>query len=311
MRCRTCGYSLWNLSQPRCPECGSAFDLRTYRFVPGTVAFACPLCGHLHAGLGPMHLPALTDQLQCAGCGQRIDVPAMSVQLMADSQAAEMAGSDLLPWEDRAQLGWRRGFFRTLGLSLIKPTVLGQRMSPTGSWGDAYWFATCVLLLGNGVAAALWVGWVLLRWLFNTGNPQAASPIAFDIVQSFIFPATLVVSAFIQPLAAWLVIGLPAHGLIWLTGAHQGGIGRTGRAVLYAQGPMVFATITVPACCCCLPLPFAFPLWMLISALLVLMPVQGLTSGRAMAAVTWFPLTTVVLGFVLFILMMLLGAQSP
>ena len=36
MRCKACHYSLLNLTEPRCPECGRAFDpLKPYTYLSG------------------------------------------------------------------------------------------------------------------------------------------------------------------------------------------------------------------------------------------------------------------------------------
>jgi len=44
MKCINCGYALWNLRVPRCPECGMVFDVRGWQFEPGSVHFACSSC---------------------------------------------------------------------------------------------------------------------------------------------------------------------------------------------------------------------------------------------------------------------------
>src|SRR5690606_13268834 len=69
MHCRECDYALWNLTEARCPECGSPFDVGDYVFERGTVAFACPLCGHEHDGMGPLYQPWLGRDSTCRGCG--------------------------------------------------------------------------------------------------------------------------------------------------------------------------------------------------------------------------------------------------
>lgn len=44
MHCNNCNYSLWNLTTPRCPECGRGFDVRDWQFESGSVKFGCPNC---------------------------------------------------------------------------------------------------------------------------------------------------------------------------------------------------------------------------------------------------------------------------
>ncbi len=78
MRCRKCNYPLWNLSEPRCPECGERFDILSYWFEPGTVWFKCPYCGHKHTGRDSRGLPF--DAGKCEKCGQMLVVEQMQVE---------------------------------------------------------------------------------------------------------------------------------------------------------------------------------------------------------------------------------------
>src|ERR1700679_478827 len=86
MRCRKCNYSLWKLNRANCPECGTAFDWRTYRFRPNAIGLACPHCGHLHKDSPPSTATWIT----CHGCGKSVTAKAMQVvPLTADPRQAE------------------------------------------------------------------------------------------------------------------------------------------------------------------------------------------------------------------------------
>jgi hypothetical protein len=78
MKCRKCDYPLWNLREPRCPECGERFDVLSYWFEPGTVAFKCPYCDHRHIGTDLRGMPF--DAGRCHGCGQMLVVEQMPVE---------------------------------------------------------------------------------------------------------------------------------------------------------------------------------------------------------------------------------------
>ncbi len=78
MRCRKCNYPLWNLSGPRCPECGERFDILSYWFEPGSVWFKCPFCSHKHAGRDSRGMPF--DAGRCEQCGQMLVVEQMLVE---------------------------------------------------------------------------------------------------------------------------------------------------------------------------------------------------------------------------------------
>ena len=75
MKCIKCDYSLWNLRQPRCPECSELFDVRDWRFDSKYVAF---LCTHCQQKLGP-YKPGPIDK-QCPSCDQLIDWACVTVE---------------------------------------------------------------------------------------------------------------------------------------------------------------------------------------------------------------------------------------
>ena len=58
-KCRRCGYDLWNLSEPRCPECGA--------LVSGDVD-TCPECGESFE----------EEDFRCPECGAQIEKDASS-----------------------------------------------------------------------------------------------------------------------------------------------------------------------------------------------------------------------------------------
>ena len=165
MKCTTCGYILLNLTTPRCPECGTPFDVRDYSFEPGTVAFACPHCGVLHVGHGERYIPATTDQATCDGCGQIMRVGDMRVVPVVDDWDPRYATSVRnVPWENRGSIGCWQAWWRTLRLSLVKPRQLGRQIDAATSLGQGYVFAiSCSLLayIGTGLALGLLLGILL------------------------------------------------------------------------------------------------------------------------------------------------------
>ncbi len=71
MLCPTCGYTLFNLPEARCPECGSPFDVTKYSFEPGSVQFACPRCGERYDGDGERGLPK-ESAFDCGECAHSL-----------------------------------------------------------------------------------------------------------------------------------------------------------------------------------------------------------------------------------------------
>lgn len=68
MRCHDCKYTLWDLNEPVCPECGRAFVLAEWDFSDADARFACVDCGEALPGETPRSLPAT-----CLACGQHVD----------------------------------------------------------------------------------------------------------------------------------------------------------------------------------------------------------------------------------------------
>lgn len=92
MKCRNCGYTLWNLTEPRCPECGHRFDVQSYWFPIGSVVFKCPFCGHRHPGRDARGLPF--DAGRCEGCGQMLVVEQMPVEPVDAAHPVEPESDD-------------------------------------------------------------------------------------------------------------------------------------------------------------------------------------------------------------------------
>jgi len=82
MKCIKCDYPLWNLRQPRCPECGESFDVRDWRYNSKHVEF---LCTHCQQKLGP-YKPGPVDKT-CPGCDQLVDWSSVTVVPLIDDES--------------------------------------------------------------------------------------------------------------------------------------------------------------------------------------------------------------------------------
>lgn len=283
MHCRTCGYDLWNLAEPRCPECGNGFDLRTYRFTPGTVAFACPGCGNLHAGAGERYLPATAGTAVCQGCGEPMEVTRMRVVPLVPNPP-DAVGS-VLPWEDRASLGWWRAWWRTTKLGMLDPGQVPRQARPGGTWATSYFYAATTYTIGIAVNVLLLVGFfAVLGVIAVVGGGSSFSAI------EVLFLAAIAVLA---PLMMFLFAAAPAHLFLWLFAPERkGGIGMTARFVNYAQAPVIL--MAIPVCGYQIGGSIGW-VWAMVSAILMLRTAQGVSGLKASLAVLWLPAIFIVL----------------
>ncbi|MEX0775172.1 MAG: hypothetical protein WD042_05600 [Phycisphaeraceae bacterium] len=292
MHCRTCGYALWNLSEPRCPECGTGFDLRTYRFTPGTVAFACPHCGHLHGGAGERYLPAETEQAQCLGCGQAMDVKAMRVIPMVDNAQALVA--DRVPWEDRRHLGIWKAYWRTLALGMFFPHRLGPMAADNDNSASAFGFALVTCLVSFtvwGVTYALFMFAILsMVGSLGGGGGPAPPPMIGGMVGGCVLGVS-VIWAVLWPLLVWGVHAGSAHLALNVGARPAHGFGVTARCILFCQGGNILAA--VPLC----GMPYFWMLgylWVCISTIIALVTAQRVGALRASIASLWLPVVSVI-----------------
>ncbi len=277
MQCQTCNYELWNLSQPHCPECGTGFDLRDYRFTPGTVAFACPHCQHLHGGLGDSYLPSTDDQAQCLNCNAVMTVTDMSVIPMGDGPIhAEFGRYEPAPWIKRKQIGFWRAWWQTCVMALFDPQQLGKRIPQTHGFGDAYKFTTLTIFLSM-VSTAV-VGLVLVL-LANSGMNQGPTAVQHWNQQVF---AQLIQPFFsvLIPLFIVAIYAGPAHLLLRITGGCRKTFQTTANSFLYGQGTMIIGIIPLSTCS-----SGVGSIWALVSTILILTASQRISGLRATMAV--------------------------
>ncbi|MEX0746255.1 MAG: YIP1 family protein [Phycisphaeraceae bacterium] len=291
MQCRTCGYALWNLSEPRCPECGQGFDLRAYRFRPGTVAFACPSCGALHGGSGEQYLPASSDEATCRACGELMQVRRMSVVPLTDDATAVEAQA--MPWDDRRHLGLFRAWWRTFVMVLARPGELAQRTRPASGYGSSYVFALFTHLFVAIVHAVTCGGAMLLMMVSFTGMSGAGggTELMFILMMVGFIVIGFLGAAAISPLLATLFIAAPAHMILCLIEPNrQRSFTVTARNVNYALAPMVFGAVPLLGLYC----GWLFYVWTLVASTIMLAAAHRTSGGKAALAVLAVPVLLVV-----------------
>ncbi len=296
MRCKTCDYSLWNLKGRQCPECGNGFVPSEFDFVINSVRFCCPHCDQSYYGTGPQgHL--VPSDFNCVTCGNRIEMDGMVLR-PAEGVREEQTQIDRMPWLERQQRGWIKGWIHTVGRSMGNPMSLMRGTTPESGVMQAWWYATVslVIILGMGGGLPLMVISAIL--LLNGSN---------DAIQTFLGGLGIVVVGTIGSRGFMAVWGATAHGILRITGKTEYTIGRTYQALLYSVG--VTAPMGVP-----LVGPYCASwfmwIWQSISAIIMLTHAQRVHGGRATVAILALPLLSwlaIVVGYSVLIMSIFSG----
>ena len=160
MRCKGCGYSLWNVPGRTCPECGRGFVPSEFEFRPNTVEFCCAGCGQQYYGTDRSGLP-VPREFACVRCGAPCELDSMVVRL-APGCTDEQAEVFRVPWETRER-GRIRAFLATVRDGMTRPARLGKAVAGGTGAGAAWGFVLLmcgVALLPTAIAVDAVIAWV-------------------------------------------------------------------------------------------------------------------------------------------------------
>ncbi len=274
MRCKTCDYRLWNLPSRRCPECGTPFVPSEFEFTPNSVQFRCPHCGQSYYGTGPRgHIEP--EEFDCISCGRHIHMDDMII-FPTDGVREEQTRVAHIPWLERRERGFWRGWFSTIGMALTSPLKLMRELPRETSSGQALWFAIInfFFIVTVSILPIMMLPMIIALGFWGRGS-SAPVFVGFVII-GIIFFAILLVGVF-----AWV---LAAHALLAITGRRAGGIELTFQAMSYSSGANIFSAIPFLGW-------YLGWIWWLISAVLMVKERQKIGGGRAAFAVLTPPLT--------------------
>ena len=314
MECRICGYALWSLTEPRCPECGTAFDFRDFTFEPDSVAFACPHCRHRHAGQGEHHHPGSDDQAVCRRCGRPMTVANMSVVPLRDDVKA--VPIRLTPWERywvsrgpwrervreqgllRAVVPWfglklDRAWLTTCWRAMLEPSEAARHVGAHSRPGTGLRFALTTSLVASGGQALIvtsLAGLAMLLLSMAGRSDAGAREWLFWTMRA----GCVASAAMVGWTALVLIGGLAANRALAVMGDRRGAARLTMLAVAYGQGPFVVAAIPV------FGLPVAY-IWCKVSSIVQLSVLQRISLQRAAVACLWLPTLTLLAAIVLLV----------
>lgn len=266
MKCRTCGYRLWQLPARRCPECGTDYRPSDYEFVPNSVEFHCPHCRQPYYGTGPKgHLAP--SEFNCVTCGRHVTMDEMI--LSPAPGTSEEQTSLRLPWLERRERGWLRAWLSTARIALFAPSQLMKAVPADSSGWEAFRFVFLNLVPVLTIACIPVVIFDVLIMASTMGN----APLFFIVGMLLMTLVSGLLS--LVWIALWALL---AHALLRLTGQTAGPLLRTQQAIYYSSGANLVTAIP------CLG-SYVGWIWYLVSAIFAVKEGQRVHGGRATFAV--------------------------
>lgn len=285
MRCKSCGYRLWNAVPGGCSECGTPWRFEDFRFVPGLVQFCCNTCGRAYRGTDEAGLP-LPRSFICSGCETPLDLSSMRA-LPAPGITDESAMVIEHPWSQRKRFGRWRAFWTTVGQSLGNPQRLVTTLPEKPSVGAALWFAVLVVLIPTIIAVG--PPMLLPLGVIPAGSTGGQLQKWFAIVG--IMVGIPLISA-LGTLVAALLCALFTHLLLRWTGEVKRSLRWTLCTSLYCLGPFVCTALP----CCGVYLVAVSAAWSFISFIIATMQLHQTGAFRASFAVLAPPLGSTLIG---------------
>ncbi len=296
MKCRQCGYRLWNLVSRECPECGESFSPAEFQFTPNTVQFCCPHCSQPYYGTDENGLPT-PRSFNCIGCHRDISLDQMVLfPVDADEEATI---SETHPWLDRENRGFFRRFWSGVYVAMFQPGRMIRIVPPDSSLGSAWSFGMLANLCFVLVASSFSVLFVALflagtRGAFPGGGAGGVAPsLGMFGIGMFAGVGCAGVGALLVIALGVLVWGAVTQLLLKLTGSTGHTIGRTYQCLLYSGGAN--ALTMVPFCG-----GYVGWIWWLVSAVVAVREGQKVSGVRAGFAVLTPPLVMAGMSVVLY-----------
>lgn len=292
MNCKNCNYTLWQIKPGPCPECGSAFKPSDYEFVINSVRYCCPHCSQTYYGTGPGgHL--VPREFACVSCGQLVNMDEM-VLLPTQGVREEQTQVESNPWLERGKRhGFWKGFWGTVGKSLVGPGRLMEMTPVESSVGSAVWFSVVTALFVS-LFTVIPMLVLMLVITFSIGAGGGGGVRGPGMGLAVILPA-LFMGGMI--LVGWVIMpalcALSAHLILKLTGGCEFGMRRSLQAMYYSTGANILSGVP------CVGGYFGW-IWWLVSWCIALKSAQRVSAVRATIAALSLPGIVFVGAFSLF-----------
>jgi hypothetical protein len=288
MRCKGCGYSLWNVPGRTCPECGRRFAPSEFEFRPNTVEFCCPGCMQQYYGTDKDGLP-VPREFACVRCAAACSLDTMVLRLApgATDDETEVAR---VPWE-RPGHGVMSRFFATVRDGLSAPMTVGRAVAAGADGWAASRYALAVLTV-----AALPTGLAVLGFVafFEGIGATGARTGAAAWRSSVVSVVGSVLAATMGSVLGVMLMVLAMAGLATLT------LRVLGRAVpwrvvwpayAYSLAPMILVSVPCLGPYC---VTWVAAVWVVVAATVALLAAVPGSAGRVVTA-TIVPVAAAVL----------------
>lgn len=217
----------------------------------------CPQCGK----------EISEGQVFCQYCGARL--------VTEPGTSPSVIGRSKTPWENREEIGFFSGLFKTLKEALFTPSEFFRKMPVSGGLTDPLLYALIIGMVG------LMVHYFWDMLLYNSMPDFIASEVKTAAGRSMVEGLRSPLAAMITPFLFifWLFIVSGAlHLFLLLARGALAGFEATFRVLAYGVSPFVF--LIVPFC----GMPIA-GLWVMAISIIGLKEAHGTTGGKAAFAV--------------------------
>lgn len=299
MRCKGCGYSLFNHRGRTCPECGAPFTPADFEFRANAVEFCCPGCMQPYYGTDAQGLPE-PKSFACVTCGAPCDFGNIVLR-PAPGVREDETELHRVPWEDRS-LPWRTRFFRTLNEAMVRPSRLGASIAGSREGGSTRFLLVLATVASVPTALAVFgfIGFLALGGA--SGSAQSVASARSDLLNTAAGCAVGVVIAVAAVFACVLVVAGLATLVLRIAGA-DAPWGRVWPTFAYTSAPLAICAIPCLGPYCGI---YVAGTWWLVAAGIALGTSCRASVGRAIAAVaipTVIVLAVVVGSAVIFVVM--------
>lgn len=278
MRCRGCGYSLWNVPGRTCPECGRGFRPSEFRFRPNAVEFCCAGCGQQYYGTDQDGLPQ-PRAFACVRCQAPCELDSMVLRAAPGVDDADVA-ADELPWGDRARIGRWKAYRGTVGMALSRPGAVGRALADRSEAGTALRFVLVNGAISVGPTALGVLAIVLGVMIYDRASATSGGGVLLGTATAAGWAAVWIAS-----LALGLGLGAATlAGIAWCTIRLTGGRAAWSRvwcACAYGTAPYVLLVIPFLGPYC---LGWAAGIWTLVATGIVMAAATREAAWRIVAA---------------------------